>query len=122
MTKPDGTLQVDSSAEIYSNKRVCERRRHTAIIEFSYFNKRHCFEGQTLNHCDDGICFKSEVALKPGATVSVRIRNFHPHGARNGDCRGLRSIALAKIKWCKEILDETEPIYEIGARYFQPPY
>jgi len=104
------------------NQRACERHRHTATIEFSYFNKKHRYEGQTLNHCDEGICFTSEVPLKPDATVCIRVKHLHPNGACTGDCRGLRLLTLAEAKWCKEITNETEPVYEIGARYFQPAY
>jgi hypothetical protein len=106
----------------YTDKRACERRLYTAPIEFSYFNKKHCYEAQSLNHCDEGICFKSEVSLRPGATVNVRVKNFHPHGACNDSCRGLRLVTLAEVKWCNEILDETEPVYEIGAKYYPPRY
>jgi hypothetical protein len=106
----------------YIDKRACKRCRYTAIIEFSYFNKKHCYEAQTLNHCDEGMCFKSEVAIQPGATICIRVKNFHPNGACIGDCRGLRSLILAEAKWCKEILNETEHFYEIGAKYYQPEY
>jgi hypothetical protein len=88
----------------YSDKRACERRKHTASIEYSYFNKDNWYEAQTLNNCDEGICFKSEVSLKTGATICVRAKNLHPSAAFNGDCRGLRSLTLAEAKWCKKSL------------------
>ena len=107
---------------IYNDKRACERRRHKATIEFSYFNRKQCYEAQTVNHGDEGMCFKSEVSLKPGTTVSVRVKSLHPNGICSGNCRGLRLITLAEAKWCKEISSETKPVYEIGAKYFQPAY
>jgi hypothetical protein len=106
----------------YTDKRACKRLRHTAYIKFSYFNKDHWHEAQTLNHCDEGMCFKSEVSLKPGTTICVRAKNLHPNAACSGDCQGLRSLTLAEAKWCKKILNETKLFYEIGAKYFQPPY
>jgi hypothetical protein len=106
----------------FTEKRDCERRNHTAAITFSYFNKEHCYEAQTLNHCTGGMRFKSEVFLRPGATVYIRVKKFHPDGTCNGDCRGLRSVTLAEVKWCKEYLNETESLYEIGAKYFEPEY
>jgi hypothetical protein len=105
-----------------TDKRACERHRYTATIEFSYFNKKHRYEGQTLNHCDEGMCFKSEIFLQPGAIVFIRAKDLHPNDACTGDCRGLRLLTLAEAKWCKDISNETEPVYEIGARYFQPAY
>jgi hypothetical protein len=102
----------------YTDKRACARIGCSATIEFSYFNKKHCYEAQTLNCSDGGICFKSEVSLPPPTIVVIRVKNFHPHG----DCRGLRSVTLAEPKWCKEILSETEQFYEIGVKYRQPEY
>ncbi len=106
----------------YKDKRTFDRRRYTATIEFSYFNRDHYYEAQTLNHSDEGMCFKSEISLRPGATVLIRVKNLHPNGACNGDCWGLRSITLAEAKWCKEILTDTGSFYEIGVKYFQPEY
>jgi len=105
-----------------TDKRACERHSHTAPILFSYFNKEYSYEAQTLNLCDGGMRFKSEVLLQPGATVYIRVKNFQPGGSSNGDCRGLRSVTLAEVKWCKEALDENRPLYEIGAKYYAPEY
>ena len=105
-----------------AEKRACERHSYTAPIAFSYFNKEHCFESQTHNHCDVGMCFKSNFFLQPGATVYIRVKKFHPNGTCSGDCQGLRSVTLAEVKWCKDFLNESEPFYEIGAKYYEPDY
>ena len=106
--------------EAYTDKRACARVFHTAAIEFSYFNKKRWYETQTLNYCDEGMCFKSKVSLQPGTTVFIRVKNNQPIGAGAG--RGLRSVTLAEVKWCKEIINETEPFYVIGAKYYLPEY
>lgn len=106
----------------YTDKRAFERHRHTATMEFSYFNRDHYYEAQTFNHSDEGMCFKSEISLRPGAAVLIRIKDLYPNGACNGDCRGLRSLALAEAKWCKEISNETKSFYEVGAKYYPPEY
>jgi hypothetical protein len=108
--------------DFFTEKRICERRSHTALMEFSFFNKGQYFEAQTLNHGEGGLRFKSEVFIKPGATVYLRVKKLHPNGPCQGDCRGLRSATLAEVKWCKEFLNGTEPFYEIGAKYFQSDY
>ena len=105
-----------------TDKRVCERRYHTALIEFSYFNKEHRYNAQTLNHCDEGLCFKSHISLQPGAGVYITVKKLHPNGSCNGACRGLRSVTLAEVKWCKGFFNEIEPFYVIGAKYYQPDY
>ncbi|MCA1793830.1 MAG: hypothetical protein LC660_08180, partial [Desulfobacteraceae bacterium] len=112
--------------EPYTDKRAIERCTHTAIMKFSHFslNRDHFHVAQTINHSDEGICFKAEIPLKPGVTVLIKAENLHPNGACtcNGDCLGLRSLTLAEAKWCKEILDESEFFYEIGAQYYPPEY
>ena len=108
--------------ETNAEKRACERHSYTAPIAFSYFNKEHCFEAQTVNHCAEGMCFKSNFFLQTGATVYIRVKKFHPDVSSNCDCRGLRSATLAEIKWCKEALNENRPLYEIGAKYYEPAY
>lgn len=50
-----------------------ERRGHTVPIALSYFNKEYCFDAQTLNHCTDGMRFKSNFFLQPGATVYIKV-------------------------------------------------
>ena len=106
----------------YTDQRAFERTRHTATIEFSLFNAKHFYEAQTLNHCDQGMCFKSGVSLQPPTTVVIRVKNFHPDGDCKGDCRGMRSLTLAEAKWCNEIVSETDHFYEIGVKYCQPAY
>jgi hypothetical protein len=54
-------------------KRACERWNHTALIAFSYFNQEPSFDTQTLNHCLDGMCFKSSFSLQPDASLCIRV-------------------------------------------------
>jgi hypothetical protein len=68
------------------------------------------------------MCFKSEVSLKPGATVRIRVKNLYPTGPSSGNCRGLRLITLAETKWCRKNSNDTKSVYEIGAKYIQPEY
>jgi len=108
--------------ESYTDKRACKRLSYNASIAFSYFNKENCYEAQTLNHGDGGVCFESNVLLQPGATVYIRVKKIPPKSACSSDCRGLRSVTLAEVKWCKEFLNGTESFYEIGAKYYEPEY
>ncbi len=105
-----------------AEKRADERQSFVGPIVFSYFNKELCFDAQTLNHCDSGLCFKSDVDLKPGATVYIKAKKFPPNLSCNTNCRGLRSVALGEIKWCKEIPDPMVHSYEIGVKYYEPAY
>lgn len=105
-----------------AEKRTCERHSYTASIVFSYFNKEHCFEAQTLNHSAGGMCFKSNFFLKPGATVYIRVKKFHPNNSYVGLCSGLRSTMLAEVKWCDEKLDAHVFSYGVGVKYYETHY
>jgi hypothetical protein len=98
-------------------KRVNDRKRFSAPIVFSYFNKEECFKAKTLNHCPGGVCFKSEVYLKPGADILFRAKD-----PSCNHCGGLRIISLAEVRWCREIRDSKVPSYEIGIKYYDPVY
>ncbi len=105
-----------------AEKRVNERQRYTAPIVFSHFNKKHLFDAQTLNHCDRGMSFKSNVFLRTGATLYIRVKEFHSNGSCTGLCEGLRSVTLAEVKWCREIMDTNVPSYRTGVKYCEPAY
>jgi hypothetical protein len=105
-----------------SEKRTHERQGFSAPIVFSYFNKEQRFEAQTLNHCDGGLCFKSDICLKPGATVYIKVKKFSHNGPCNSNCEGLRSVTLAEIKWSRGIPDPMVHSYETGVNYYELPY
>ena len=105
-----------------SEKRANERQSFSTPIVFSYFNKELFFDAETLNHCDRGLCFKSDVRLKPGATVYINVKKFSLNGPCTSNCNGLRSVTLAEIKWSREIPDPPVHSYEIGVKYYELPY
>ena len=103
-------------------KRACERRNHTSRIAFSYFNQESSFDTQTLNHCLHGMCFKSNFPIQPDATLCIRVKKFNPNGSRNSVSDGLRSVTLAEVRWCDEVLDPGAFSYEVGVKYYEPFY
>ena len=105
-----------------TEKRACERWKHTALIAFSYFNQEPSFDTQTLNYCLDGMCFKSSFFLQPGATLCIRVKKFNPNGSCAGLSEGLRSVTLAEVKWCSEIPGDKASRYGIGVKYFAQAY
>jgi hypothetical protein len=105
-----------------AEKRTYARRNHTVPIALSYFNKKDCFDTQTFNHCADGMCLKSDFPLQPGATVYIRVQNFHPNGSCTGACAGLRSVTLAEVKWCNEVPGADTFSYEVGVKYYESVY
>ena len=105
-----------------AEKRACERHSYAADIGFSYFNKKHSYNAEILNLGLNGMCFKSNFSLQPGATICIRLKKIHPNGSCSGYCEGLRSVALVEIKWCNELPGNEAAYYGVGAKYFGPVY
>jgi len=105
-----------------TEKRSCERCTYAAPVRLTHFNGGHWLEAQTLNHCLEGMCFKSNVHFQPGTALLIRVE----HCASNGSCacafEGLPNICLGEVKWCREIPDATSSSYDLGVRYFAPEY
>lgn len=105
-----------------AEKRAYERHHYAADIVFSYFNKEHSYNTQTLNLGPGGMCFKSNLFLKPGATVYIRLKKTDPKGACSGFCEGLHFVTLAEVKWCQEAPDVEAFPYGVGVKYFEAVY
>lgn len=108
--------------KVHAEKRAYKRYPYITPIEFSYFNKRQAFENYTLNICLEGMNFKSDIYLKPGSSILIRTKEFNPNGACTDDCKGKRTITLAEVKWCKEVVDANDSFYEVGVKYYEPEY
>jgi hypothetical protein len=104
------------------DKRAFKRHGHVADIAFSYFNKKHCYNAETINICPGGMCFKSNLRLQPGATVCIRLKRTHPDGSGSGFSEGIHSVALSEVKWCREMPAATDLPYSVGVKYFNPVY
>jgi hypothetical protein len=105
-----------------AEKRARERHRYAADIAFSYFNKEHSYNAQTLNLCRGGMCFKTNLFLKPGATVCIRLKKTHPNGSCSSFCEGLHYVTLAEVKWCHEAPGAEAFPYGVGVKYFEAVY
>jgi hypothetical protein len=103
-------------------KRACERHRYAADIAFSYFNKEHSHDAHTLNVGSGGMGFKSNLFLKPGTTVYIRLKKTHPNGSCSGFCEGLHYFTLAEVKWCHEAPGTEAFPYGVGVKYFEAVY
>lgn len=103
-------------------KRACERHGYAADIAFSYFNEKIVYNAEILNLGLGGMCFKSNLSLKPGATVYIRLKKTHPNGTRSCSCEGLRSITIGEVKWCSELPGAPALPYGVGVKYFNPIY
>jgi hypothetical protein len=109
--------------KINAEKRAYERFPYIAPIVFSYFNNRRYVESQTLDHCTNGMCIKSNFFLQPGTAVYIRLKNNLLTGEScPGASEGLRFATLAEVKWCKYMHDENDSYYGVGVKYFESGY
>jgi hypothetical protein len=102
--------------------RAHSRKNYAVPIEVSYISKGRNVGGQSLNHCDNGMCFESTSSFRPGATINIRVKDFHPHGPCKGICDGLRSSTLAEVRWCGEVSEADGPLYRAGVKFYAPVY
>ena len=103
-------------------KRAYTRRQYAVPIEISYISKENKFRAESINHCENGMCFESKPSFHPGETINIRVKDFHPHGPCIGLCEGLRSITLAEVKWCSEVADTDISHYRVGIQFYAPVY
>ena len=106
----------------FREKRNCRRCDYKVPVTCAFFNSDRFYRGKTMNHSDEGIYFESDFPVKPGATIYIRVENYsrgilHPGTCR---CKGIRSIGIAEVKWCKELIGATDSYYGIGLKYYPP--
>jgi hypothetical protein len=105
-----------------TDKRAYPRRNFPAPLEISYINDLKRSDAQLVNHCEGGMCIKSKTAYTPGAILNVRLKRFRPNEPCAGLFEGLRSMALAEVKWCHEAMDNRRPCFNIGIKFSAPVY
>jgi hypothetical protein len=105
-----------------AEKRACGRHGYAADIAVSYFNKKHAHIAEIQNLGAGGMCFKSNLALQPGATICIRFLKKHPDGSGNSFCEGLHLVTLADVKWCHKATGSKALPYGVGVKYFEPVY
>ncbi len=103
-------------------RRASKRHHYQIPIEVSFVRDRKISSAQSLNHCESGMCFESTSSYHPGVTLTVRVKDFHPHGPCIGLCMGLRSITLADVRWCTEITEADVSHYRVGIQFSAPVY
>jgi hypothetical protein len=107
-----------------TDKRTDKRHECNAKIKWTQFNgisfnyrQEIFYRARVLNFSRSGLYFETKYPLKPGATILFRIE-ISGYGASNlEDCECLRSISLADVKWCGDLVENGESYFGIGARY-----
>ena len=110
---PD-TAQINNRTE----KRNDDRCSCEAIAKWSRFNKTMEFDAKILNFSRAGIYLESDQAVKPETTVFIRLEILLSDTWGSPDSGWLHTIALGKVKWCRELGRNSDKCYGIGVRYY----
>jgi hypothetical protein len=107
-----------------TEKRIERRQACEAMIKWTQFNRIAFNYGQeiyyhakVLNFSKSGLYFETEYPLKPGMTILFRIEVSCCKASNLEDCECLRTISLADVKWCRDLVKNGESYFGIGARY-----
>jgi hypothetical protein len=113
-------MQMIKSAE----KRTDRRHECEAKIKWMQFNRVSFNYGQeifyrarVLNFSRGGLYFETEYPLTPGITILFRIEVSRGGASNLEKCECLRTISLADVKWCRDLVKNGESYFGIGARY-----
>jgi len=105
-------------------KRDCGRCQLEVPVCCGYFNSDYFYPAKMKNHSIEGLCLISDYFFKPGGCVYFRVENFLTATTETKCCRCqcFRTLALAEVKWCKEIANDGESLYTAGLKYYESPY
>jgi len=105
-----------------TERRDSQRCSQQVSVTCAYFNWDKFYHAKSTNHSKEGINFFSDFPLRPGSSIHVRIDSNAPEGRLIDicDCRRVRTIGLAEVKWCRKISDEYGAFYSIGLKYHEP--
>ncbi len=106
----------------YNEKRSCQRCTYEAPITCAYFNADKFYRAKTINHSKNGMYFKSDFPLKPGASIYIRVESYPSESFSSGVCccGGARMLALGEVRWCEEIKGADAFCYGVGLKYYEP--
>jgi len=107
-----------------AEKRDCHRCRHKASLVCGYFNSEHYCPAKAVNHSPEGMYIETDLFLRPGASVYLRVDHQTPNNGSSGvfKCEGHPTVALAEVKWCRELSHTGGFNYGVGLKYYQPAY
>ncbi len=107
-----------------AEKRDRARCRHKASLTCGYFNSGHYCTATAVNHSVDGMYIETDLFLRPGASVYLRVDHQTPNNGSSAVCKceGHPAVALAEVKWCRQLSHTGDFNYGVGLKYYQPDY
>lgn len=101
------------------HQRRGRRQACEAAIEWMYFNQGEFQGAVKRNDGRQGFYFESPSCPKINASIFVKPRSGH--GTGKSGAPQVRTTALARVKWIKVIKSGDDPLYGIGAEYYDSP-
>lgn len=75
------------------------------------------YHAKGFDHSNTGISFKSGYEFKSGTVVYLRREDCSQKCPAGEACKSCRPMALATIKWCKQVDEAWMSSYLAGAKY-----
>ena len=103
----------------FAEKRDFGRFDYEAPITYAYQDSDCFFRGKTANHSEDGMFFESDVPLRPGAPIYIRVDSFSAAVIHSEVCccKGIRTLSRAEVRWCRHVLNASDYIFGVGLKY-----
>ena len=98
-------------------KRAHIRHNCEAVIRWSFFNKKTCFDAKLLNFSENGIYIETSQDLKPGTTIFLQMNIDSSYISNSQAHPRPRSISLGEVKWRIDLSGIDQSCYGIGVRY-----
>ncbi|MBL0715028.1 MAG: hypothetical protein JJV98_15160 [Desulfosarcina sp.] len=104
----------------FTEQRRTERFVCESPLVCSNLNGPDIYSGRSINHCERGIAFITESLMESGTTIYFRMDSFAQKRFKYSACRGMRGMGLAKVRWCRPIINQGPAAYRVGAEYLGP--
>ncbi len=105
-----------------AEKRKSKRCENLTPVRISLLNQGDEWDAVILNHCTEGMCFRSTTPFSHRVGLRIRV-----DGSAWGDISPeaydtLRHLSIGEVKWCREIAEDTGHFFMTGVKYVMPVY
>jgi hypothetical protein len=101
----------------HAEKRMYERYNCETLIKWSYFNQDKFFDAKIFNFSKNGCYFETSSAIRPNATIFIRLENLFTKNMSLSEYECLRTISIGEVRWCKELSKDGLSYYSVGVRH-----
>jgi len=91
-------------------------------VHISFFDSKHSFNAQLVDHCINGMSFISEQAFFLGSAIIFRVSYCTLNDTGNSDLELLPSIRIGEVRWCRKLSDDPSNTYGVGIKYYPQIY